>query len=401
LAIISSLNRAQKYGKMPGMSGQCLKVWKTEKSGGVATFACPVPKDDPWLRAEKKAMISPLFNQLLVPFLIAMFLAINMGGSGTGPAFSAAYGANIIRRTAIPGLFGIMVFLGAILAGKGTATTVGSEIMDPDRLSFNLVSIILLSVAIALLISNLAGIPQSTSQATVLAVSAPALYFNELNTDKVLLEIIPTWFILPVISFIISYLVGKYIYKPLRKRGYTISSRINESMTLKGIILVMSLYVAFSIGANNVANAAGPIATMTINELGIDFDKNFVLVMILSTLIVAPSFGIGSSIFGHKVVMKTGKKIVQFGKIEAVIIAFISASLLLAASLTKGIPTSLVQLNVGAILGIGVAKLGARNIFRRTEVNQFFAMWLISPAVAFGLTLLLVWLSDRYGLLTL
>jgi len=40
-------------------------------------------------------MISPLFSQLLIPFIIAMFLAITMGGSGTGPSFSAAYGANV------------------------------------------------------------------------------------------------------------------------------------------------------------------------------------------------------------------------------------------------------------------------------------------------------------------
>jgi sulfate permease len=69
-------------------------------------------------------------------------------------------------------------------------------------------------------------------------------------------------------------------------------------------------------------------------------------VLILSTLIVAPSFGIGSSIFGKKILQNTGKEIVLFGKVEAVIIAFISASLLLTASLLKGIPTSLVQLNV-------------------------------------------------------
>ena len=60
---------------------------------------------------------------MLVPFLIAMFLAINMGGSGTGPSFSTAYGANAIRKSLIPGLFGIMVFLGAVIAGKGTANT--------------------------------------------------------------------------------------------------------------------------------------------------------------------------------------------------------------------------------------------------------------------------------------
>jgi len=342
-------------------------------------------------------MISPLFNQLLLPFLAAMFLAINMGGSGTGPSFSAAYGSGIIRKGLVPGVFGIMVFLGAIIAGKGTATTMGKELLDPEQMTFGVVTIVLLSVSVALFIANLAGIPQSTSQATVLAVTAAALYFSELNTRKLLLEIIPVWFILPVISFTICYLVGKYIYKPLRKRGYTLSRKVNENPILKIFILLMSMYVAFSIGANNVANAAGPIASMTINELEINPDQNFVLIMILCTLIVAPSFGIGSSLFGKKIVSRTGKEIVMFGRIEAVIISFVSGSLLLLASVTKGIPTSLVQLNVGAILGIGVAKLGARNIFRKTEVNQFFAMWIIAPSIAFLLSLGMIWLSDKMG----
>ena len=345
-------------------------------------------------------MISPLFSHLLIPFLVAMFLAINMGGSGTAPAFSAAYGSNIIRKTIIPGLFGIMVFLGAIIAGKGTATTVGKGLLDPEMMSFTVVSIILFSVAIALLIANLFGIPQSTSQATVMAVTAPAIYFHAFNSDKLFFEIMPTWFILPVISFFLSFLVGKYIYKPIRKRGYTISKKVNESPILKSLIIIMSLYVAFSIGANNVANASGPIASMTMNELNIvDIDKNFILIMILATLIIAPSFGIGSSIFGHKIVKKTGKEIVLFGKIEAVIIAFISASLLLFASLSKGIPTSLVQLNVAAILGIGVAKLGFKNIFRKTEVNKFFVMWIVAPVIAFGLSLMLIYFADKLELL--
>lgn len=345
-------------------------------------------------------MISPLFSHLLIPFLVAMFLAVNMGGSGTAPAFSAAYGSNIIRKSLIPGLFGIMVFLGAILAGKGTATTVGKGLLAPEMMSFTVVSIILFSVAIALLIANLFGIPQSTSQTTVLSVTAAAIYFHAFNSDKLLLEIIPTWFILPIISFFLSLFIGKYIYKPIRKKGYTISKNVNESPILKYLVIIMSLYVAFSIGANNVANAAGPIASMTMNELNIvDVDKNFILIMILATLIIAPSFGIGSSLFGHKIVKKTAKEIVLFGRIEAVIIAFLSASLLLLASLTKGIPTSLVQLNVAAILGIGVAKLGFKNIFKKTEVNKFFVMWIISPIIAFGLSLLLLYCADKIGLL--
>jgi len=105
-------------------------------------------------------MISPLFNQLLLPFLAAMFLAINMGGSGTGPSFSAAYGSGIIRKGLVPGVFGIMVFLGAIIAGKGTATTMGKELLDPEQMTFGVVTIVLLSVSVALFIANLAGIPQ-------------------------------------------------------------------------------------------------------------------------------------------------------------------------------------------------------------------------------------------------
>lgn len=70
--------------------------------------------------------MTPIYSQLLIPFLIAMAVAITMGGSGTAPAFSASYGANVIRKTVIPGLFGIMVFVGAFLAGKKTAGTMGS-----------------------------------------------------------------------------------------------------------------------------------------------------------------------------------------------------------------------------------------------------------------------------------
>lgn len=339
-----------------------------------------------------------MLQPFLIPFVIGIFLAINMGGSGTGPAFSSAYGANIIKRSLIPGLFGIMVFLGAIIGGKATAQTIGKEILNPDLMTYTMVSIILLSVAISLFLANLLGVPQSTSQSTVLAVVAPAIYFHQLNTEKLLFEILPTWFITPIIAFVIALLVGKYIYKPIRKTGITLSKNINDHYVLKGLILVMSLYVAFSIGANNVANAVGPISSMAINELGVKPQQN-IQIIILATLIIAPSFSIGSSIFGNKILRNTGKEIVLFGRIEAVIIAFISASILLAASLIKGIPTSLVQLNVGAILGIGVAKLGFKNIFRKTEVNTFFKVWLIAPIIAFGLSLLLVYLADKGGIL--
>jgi phosphate/sulfate permease len=67
--------------------------------------------------------------------------------------------------------------------------------------------------------------------------------------------------------------------------------------------------------------------------------------------------------------------------------------------LPKGIPTSLVQLNAGAIIGIGVARLGAKNIFRKTSVNKFFFVWANAPFITFLLSLALTYLIDKMGYL--
>jgi len=114
---------------------------------------------------------------------------------------------------------------------------------------------------------------------------------------------------------------------------------------------------------------------------------------------VAPNFAIGASILGSKGLENTGKGIFLFGPFEAIIISFVTASLLLISSVTRGIPTSLIQLNAAAIIGIGVARLGAKNIFRKTSVNQFFVMWIIAPVIAFVLSLSLTYLADKLGFL--
>lgn len=341
-----------------------------------------------------------MFHHVLIPLLAAVFLAINMGGTSISPSFSAAYGANVIRRSMIPGLFGIMVFLGAMIAGKATSLTMGQDLIKPDLMNWVLVTIVLGSVGITLFIANMLGIPQSNVQTTVFAISAPAAYFHQFNTHKVFLEIVPTWFIAPLLSFAICFLFGKFIYTPIRKKGYLTYGQLSQHPAVKTIIVIMSLYVAFSIGANNVANAVGPIAAMMSHELTLPFDGNgFSIIMVLTTLVVAPNFAIGASILGSKGLQNTGKGIFLFGPFEAIIISFVTASLLLITSVTRGIPTSLVQLNAGAIIGIGVARLGAKNIFRKTSVNKFFIVWAIAPIIAFLLSLSLTYLIDKMGYL--
>lgn len=345
-------------------------------------------------------MIDPVYSQFILPLIIAIFLAINMGGSGTAPSFSAAYGANLIPRSLIPGLFGIMVFIGAIIAGKNVAITLGRGILPHESMTIILTSIILLSVALSLFFANLLGVPQSTSQSTVFALSGPAMYFNILKSDKLFLEIIPAWFILPVLSFALTYVVGKYIYTPMKKRSAFEFDTLRNHPGLQALVLISSLYVAFSIGANNVANASGPIASMVINELDLgQSEQNFVLIMVLSILVIAPAFGIGSSLLGTKVVRASGKEIVEFGPLSATVISFITATLLLSVSVIKGIPASLVQLNTAAILAIGCAKLGWKEIFSKSTVKKFWIIWIIAPILSFVLSITMTWIADKMGVL--
>ncbi|MEA3521925.1 MAG: inorganic phosphate transporter [Campylobacterota bacterium] len=335
--------------------------------------------------------MSELFNVLTIPFLLAMFLAINMGASGTSTAFSAAFGADIIKKTMIPGLFGIMVLAGALIAGKEVSLTLGKGLLDPSFFTPVNTSIILLSIGLSLLIANLMGIPQSTSQATVLSIAGAATALDGLNTKKLYFEIIPIWFILPIVSFLIMLVLSKWIFPLLREKVFTDNyAHLKEHKSLKALLVLSSLYVAFSIGANNVANAAAPIASLTANELSQDAIQNFLPIIILSVLIVAPCFAIGSSLLGHKVTKTTGKDIVAVSPFYATIIAMIVATLLLLASVTKGVPTSLVQLNGAAFIALSISKNGWKKTFGNNTIKRFFTVWGIAPIFAYVLTYLLI-----------
>ncbi|MBN1968416.1 MAG: inorganic phosphate transporter [Candidatus Delongbacteria bacterium] len=322
------------------------------------------------------------FNILTIPYLLAMFLAVNMGASGTSPSFSAAYGANIIKKSIIPGLFGVAVLAGALVAGGEVSLTLGKGLLEQSVFTPVNTSIILLSISLSIFFANLIGVPQSTSQSTVLAIAGAATAIGGLNTKKLFYEIIPTWFILPIISFVIVFVLTKWILPLVKNKVKLVKfSNLSNHRYLKFFIVISSLYVAFSIGSNNVANAAAPIASLTTNEIG--SEKAVIPITILSMLIVAPCFGIGSSLMGHKVTENTGKDIISVTPFNAVIISFVVATLLLLASITKGIPTSLVQLNSAAFIAISISKKGIKNTFNNKTIKKFFFVWIIAPLFAY------------------
>ena len=333
---------------------------------------------------------------ILIPFLLAMFLAVNMGASGTAPAFAPAYGAGLIKKHQIAMLFGLMVLLGAIFSGKQVSITMGQGILAQEFFTLRVTSAILAAVSLSLLVANLLGIPQSTSQASVMAISGAALVLSGLNTRKLLFEIVPTWFILPLIAFFIVWVAGKLVMPILdRATGLKNYKEVNDGHhpVVKYLVLASCLYVAYSIGANNVGNAAGPVTSMAIRELHIQTNSDdFIVVMILSVLIVAPCFAIGSELMGYKGLRNTGKEIIQIGPLGGTLISIVTATLLLLASVTKGIPTSLVQLNAAGFMAHSVNKLGWSATFKNPQVRRFFIFWAIAPVFAFLFAMIAVYI---------
>ncbi len=330
-----------------------------------------------------------MFSIILIPLVLGMFLSMNMGASGIAPSFAAAYSVESIRKDLFPGLFGIFVFIGAVVAGKKVMVTLGKDILPNDIITITTTSVLLLSIGLTMFLSNLLKIPQSTSQATVFALVGVGMYYNIFPGKKLFIEIIPTWLILPIVTFLLTYIIGKWIY-PLVK-----NIKVKNNTWNRSILIGTSCYVAFSIGSNNVANAASPLAYMVFNECQLQAGVNTELtLMIIMTLMMAPCFGIGSSLLGYGNLETTGKKITELGEFGATLVSFLTASLLLFASLSKGIPTSLVQMNVAAILAWGISQNGWKITCNSRSVKKMILVWSLSPLLACFLAYLCMYIAD-------
>jgi len=329
-----------------------------------------------------------MFDIALIPLLAAIFLAINMGGSGIAAAFSSSYGANLIRKDLIPGLFGAFVLMGALFSGEKVTQTIGTGIVPESYFTLAVTTILLISVGISILLANLLRVPQSTSQSTVFALMGIGIYLSDINTEKLLFQIVPAWFYLPFFSFLFTFILGKFIYKPIREKTFINFNLIKDHPVIKYSVIFSSCYVAYAIGANNVANASGTIFSLLYNTMGETVDGAFLFIIV--TLLIAPWFGIGGSIFSTRVLETTGKNIIEFGPLGALSISMITGSLLILASVYGGIPVALAQLNVGAILGLGVYKEGLRNTFNKKTVKRILIVWIVSPIIAFVISYLLM-----------
>jgi PiT family inorganic phosphate transporter len=183
--------------------------------------------------------------------------------------------------------------------------------------------------------------------------------------------------------------------------GYLIIRRIQQKTQegydeveeiFRKLQIMTSCYVALAHGANDVANAIGPMATIfTINSEGSIPDQVSIPVYLLA--LGGIGIAVGIMTWGYRVIRTLGSKITKLTNTRGFAVDFGAATTVLIAS-KLGMPISTTHTVVGAIIGVGLAR-GLEAIDLRI-IKKIVASWLITVPIA-AATCALIYL----GLLTI
>lgn len=145
--------------------------------------------------------------------------------------------------------------------------------------------------------------------------------------------------------------------------------------------------MAFAHGANDVANAVGPLAAIVgVIQSGGDLTigaKSAVPGWVL--LLGAVGIVIGLATYGYKVIATIGKEITELTPSRGFAAELATATTVVGAS-AIGLPVSTTHTLVGAVLGIGIARgIGALNL---GVIGSIFMSWIITLPAGAGLSIL-------------
>ena len=149
-------------------------------------------------------------------------------------------------------------------------------------------------------------------------------------------------------------------------------------------VIITSCTVAFAHGANDVANAMGPLAAV------VEIVRNNSIpgqVSVSIWFLVLGGFGIaiGLATFGYRVMRVVGTRVTEITPSRGVA-ADIAAIVTVLTCSKMGLPISTTHTIVGAILGVGLAR-GITAINRKV-VGSIFASWIATVPIAAALTVL-------------
>lgn len=308
---------------------------------------------------------------LLLGVLAAAFVGINIGGSSTGVAFGPSVGSKLISKPGAAALMTVFALLGGWTVGRNVIATMGGKIVPASQFSLMASIIILFFIGLSLLISNLSGVPASTSMTAVGAIAGLGLASGTLNW-QVMGVILSWWLVAPAVAFLAGGLIGRYLYVHLDdylnikqsegamldidlrnlRLGLGEGTSVKEILT-SALVLVIACYMAFSAGASNVANAVAPL-------IGSD-----AISMNAGILLAAAAMSVGGFTIARKTLDTVGEGITDLPLMAALVVSTVSASIISVLSL-MGIPASLAISATMCITGLGWGR--ASRTVKATEV---------------------------------
>ncbi len=157
-------------------------------------------------------------------------------------------------------------------------------------------------------------------------------------------------------ALLIGGVIGGVIWAAMvpiiRRQSEGLENRNKSLKVLFGIPLVVSAaLLSFAHGANDVANAVGPLAAIVQTSTSGDFTQ---AASIPLWVMVIGAFGIsfGLFLFGPKLIRMVGSQITKLNPMRAYCVALSAAITVILAS-WLGLPVSSTHIAVGAVFGVG------------------------------------------------
>lgn len=295
---------------------------------------------------------------LVFGLIAAVFVGVNIGGSSTGVAFGPAVGSRLVSKKGAAALMSCFALLGGWTVGRNVITTMGGKIVPASQFTLTTSVIVLFFVGLSLLISNLSGVPASTSMTAVGAIVGLGLASESLNW-AVIGQIMSWWLVAPSVAFLAGGVIGRYLYVHLEDffkveqspgellsfdRGLKFIS-LGEGTSYRELlssflVLAIACYMAFSAGASNVANAIAPLYGAGAVSMNVGI---FIAVF---------AIGIGAFTIARKTLATVGDGITDLPLLAALVVSAVSASIITILSV-MGIPASLAISSTMCITGLG------------------------------------------------
>jgi len=273
-------------------------------------------------------------------------------------------------------------FAGPFLFGVAVATTIGSEVIQPDAINSAVILAALGSTIVWNLITWYFGWPSSTSHALIGGIIGGAGMAEGFHTVKLpgLEKVVVALFLSPILGLVVGYLVLKLIY--FLARGAT--PRVNAFF--KRSQLITALALALSHSTNDAQKTMGVIAMAMVTT-------GYVAQFQVPWWVIALSAGAmaaGTITGGWRLIRTLGARFYKIRPVHAFGSQLTSAAIILGAALLGG-PVSTTQVVSSAIMGAGSADRVSK--VRWTVAQDIALAWVltipVSALLAAGIYLLI------------